>query len=112
MASKYRTRDQVKQAQGKAVRFANNVLVDEDLADELDGLSPEQYADRKGLVIRNPQNLKGATMPRKSNVDRIADLEDKLDLIAGIITGDVGGDDGDDDSDDDLDDDDDSDDGL
>jgi hypothetical protein len=89
----------VRQAQDKAVRFAQNVLVDEDLADELDGLSPEEYADRKGLVIQNPQKLKGAFMPRKSNADRIADLEDKLDLIAGIITGDVG-----EDSDDDVDD--------
>ena len=105
MASKYRTRDQVRQAQGKAVRFAQNVLVDDDLADELEGLSTEGYAERKGLVIRNPQNLKGTLMPRKNDLtDRVADLEDKLDLIAGIISGDVPDDD---DSDDDSDDDDD-----
>jgi len=109
VASKYRSLTQVEQTQEKAVRFAHNVLADDDLADELESLSPEEYADRKGLVIRNPQNLKGAIMPRKSNADRIADLEDKLDLIAGIITGDAGEDDSDD-LDDDVQDDDDDDD--
>lgn len=105
--------DQVKQAQDKAVRFAQHVLADDRLADELEGLSPEEYADRKRLVIRNPHKLqKGPLMPRRNNLtDRVADLEDKLDLIAGIISGDVDEDDSDD-SDDDLDSDDSDDDDL
>jgi hypothetical protein len=57
---KYRTLEQTETAQARAVRFAENVLEDSDLADELESLTPEQYADRKGIVITNQGEMKVA----------------------------------------------------
>lgn len=48
------TREQVEKRQVKAVRFAAAVLEDDDLADELESLSPQEYAERKGLLMTNP----------------------------------------------------------
>jgi hypothetical protein len=83
LASKYRTYDQVASAQEKAVRFADHVLDDPDLSDDLESLSVEEYADRKGLVIMNSQR-------RITNVPTNGvmkdDLQDCVDQATDILT--------------------------
>jgi len=51
---KYLTREQTQTAQARAVRFAKNVLEDSNLADDLESLTPGEYADRRGITIANP----------------------------------------------------------
>jgi len=50
---KYQTYDQVERTEAKASRFAADVLEDDDLADDIEDESPEDYAERKGIVITN-----------------------------------------------------------
>jgi hypothetical protein len=94
---KYRTLEQTETAQARAVRFAENVLGDSDLADELEDLTPEEYADRRGIVITNQGEMKvangnGNSDPRTKAelLDEIDQLqqdnaEDQLDAIADIV---------------------------
>ena len=114
--SKSRTLEQVKAAQARAVLFAENVLEDDDLADERDGLTPEEYAERKRLRIvtqpnpRKPMAAKTLSELRKENAALKLDnevLNTKLDAILDLAA--VEDDDDDDDSDDADDDDDDDD---
>lgn len=87
MSKKDKTIEQVEAMQKKAVRFAENVLMDEDKATELESLSPEEYADRKRLRIINPERKTG-TMPKQPTraelQERIEELEEKLDAIADL----------------------------
>lgn len=53
--SKQRTYEQVLTAQRRAVSAATNLREDDELADELDALTPEEYAERKGIeIVENP----------------------------------------------------------
>ena len=107
---KYRTFEQTETAQARAVRFAENVLEDSDLADELESLTPEEYADRKGIVIINQGEIKvvngnGDARTKAELLDEIEDLQSQLDAINDILNPP-------DDDDDDYDTDDDTDDDL
>jgi len=42
--------------QAKAVRFLENVVGDPDRAAEFEAMSPEEYAEHKGIKISNPSN--------------------------------------------------------
>jgi hypothetical protein len=96
-----KTFEQVEAMQHKAVLFADNVLDDPDLADELADLSPEEYADRKRITIENPHKRtqvfvfnnptnKGKNtmaLPTRAELqDRIDELEEKLEAIAGLAS--------------------------
>jgi hypothetical protein len=87
--------------QAKAVRFAADVLEDDDLAGELEALSATEYAVRKHVrIIANPQKEKRIAMAtialtKKELSDtldqvgeRLVSMLDpsftRLDLIAGI----------------------------
>lgn len=49
------SREQVADRQAKAVHFLHDVAGDPDLADEIDDLSVEEYAQRKGFeLVKNP----------------------------------------------------------
>ena len=103
---KYRTFEQTETAQARAVRFAENVLEDSDLADELESLTPEEYADRKGIVITNQGEMKvanGNGDPRTKTelLDEIDDLQSQLDAINDIFNPPSDDDDDDYDADDD-----------
>jgi hypothetical protein len=125
------TYDQVEARKEKAVRFLRDVVGDDDRADEVEDESVEDYADRKGLVIKNTATcvtrnagMEGNDM---ANGDTKADLQDAIDQAVQILSdaytpessredlaaacGDaldvLAGDGGDDDDDDDVDDDDD-----
>lgn len=97
MSKKYRTIEQVETAQQRAVRFAQNVLADDDKAAELASLTPEEYADRKRIQIINPERNR-PTMPkaptRADLEQRIEELEEenaqmaeRLDQISELSSG-------------------------
>lgn len=93
MAKKPRTRRQVKTAQERAIRAAEDLLEDFDLADELASLTPEEYAERRHFEIvenrrRPPPQLRriqvrevrqkggDTNMPSKAQLEqKISDLE-------------------------------------
>jgi hypothetical protein len=72
---KTKTRDQVKAMQEKAVRFLRDVVGDDDKADEIDGMSVEEYAVKKKVTIENPRR-KSKNPSRE--VDKAADLYDEF----------------------------------
>jgi hypothetical protein len=96
-----KTLEQVEAMQRKAVLFADNVLDDPDLADELEELSPEEYAERKRITVENPHKRtqvvifnnplkKGKqtmALPTRAELqERIDELEEKLEAIAGLAS--------------------------
>lgn len=123
VSSKRKTYKQVEAAQAKAVRFAENVLDDPDLANDLENLTPEEYAEKKHWEINesNPCRMTGEryalihksnfsgkevqSMPTKDQLmERIRELEDenddlneRLDAVYGIVSDDE--EEGDDDDD-------------
>lgn len=86
MTSKYRTYDQAVAAQEQAIRFASDVLEDDDLADDLASESVESYADRKGLIITNPLQRRRTDMAN-GNGDNMSkdDLQDCIETATSIL---------------------------
>jgi hypothetical protein len=85
---KYQTYDQVEQTKAKASRFAANVLEDDDLADDLEDESPEDYAERKGIVITdNPQRRKEVANGNGNGNDDMtkSELQDCVDQALDIL---------------------------
>lgn len=118
VASKILTRDQAQARKDKAVRFAENVLVDPDKADDIEAEDLDDWAERKKItLIDKPRErmlaMANGSMTKDELLDRIdelenenADLQDQLDAIADIVSPpaeDEGDDDSDDDSDEDSD---------
>ena len=85
MAKKKRTYDEVATAKGRAERFLRNVLVDDERADEVENESVEEYAERKHILIKNPNNNYGVNkMTVKTETvenDRLDALEERVDEI-------------------------------
>jgi hypothetical protein len=86
LASKYRTYDQALAAQEKAVRFADDVLDDADLADDLESESVESYADRKGIIITENPFQRRITAVANGNSMTKDDLQDRNDQATAILT--------------------------
>ncbi|MBZ5636283.1 MAG: hypothetical protein LAO55_24415 [Acidobacteriia bacterium] len=97
---KTKTLDQVVAMQAKAVRFLQDVVGDTDRADEIESMSPEEYAEHKRVQIENPavtnretRRTPMATKATRAELeDRVAELEeensvlnDKLDSIEEIV---------------------------
>jgi paraquat-inducible protein B len=76
------TREEVERRQAQAVWFTRDVAGDPDLADEIEGLSVEEYAERKGFPLANPRR-KGVTeeMPTQTQQE----LGAKLDRLSEAI---------------------------
>ena len=79
--------------QARAVRAAENLLEDDDLAEELDGLSLEEYAERKGVQIvpnprkeerRMPQSRAALIAENKQLRQDNEELNEKLDAILDL----------------------------
>jgi hypothetical protein len=91
----------------KAVEFLQRIGQEQD-AERFEAMDAAAYAEHRGAELRENSIRRYRNMPRKNTRDLqaelddandyIADLEDKLDSIAGIASGDE---DEDDDSDDD-----------
>ena len=122
MNPKLKLYDQVAVAQDKAVRAAENLQQDDDLADELASLSVEEYAARRGWeIVSNPngserkttmaatskatQNLAKRVEELEAENEQLIDdnqyLTEQLDEIRSIATSSLDEDDDDDESDDD-----------
>ncbi len=111
--SKTLTRQQVQSRKDRAVRFTRDVAGDPERADEIEGESLDDYAERRGIQLMNAG--RSSRMAKKSVEDyraevldlkqQIRDLEDenqtlndKLDNIAVVLEPEEdAGDDGDDD---------------
>jgi len=61
------TIEQLEKRQRKAVQFAETFLHDDVLANELRELTPEQYAERRGISIQNPQRKGVITVANRTS---------------------------------------------
>lgn len=88
------TRKQLESRKAKAVRFTRDVLGDDDRADEIESESVENYAERKGIRVVNPEGGgKMAGQTRRELLERVEQLEDEnaelqsqLDEITDIVS--------------------------
>jgi len=84
---KYLTREQIETAQARAVRFAENVLEDSDFADDLEALTPEEYADRRGITITDPLERRITNMANgNGNSMTKVDTKDVCDQLQDILS--------------------------
>ena len=99
------TRDQLQNRKERAVRFARDVREDDDLADQIENESLEDYAEHRHIRIANPtlpdrvlrqkNKRRGNRMPvptRRELQERIEelegeneDLQSRLDEIADLV---------------------------
>jgi hypothetical protein len=71
------TLQQIETAKARAAVAALNLQGDDERAEEFESMTPEEYAEQRGIEIinQNPKKKGANHMPRKSQADRIADLE-------------------------------------
>jgi len=87
------TRKQLETRKAQAVRFARDVLDDDDKADDIEDESLEDYAEHRHIKIANPKGATQMAAPtRQELLDRIEeletaneDLQSRLDEISDII---------------------------
>lgn len=87
------TRQQLESRKAQAVRFARDVREDDDLADEIEDESLEEYAQRRHIKLNNPKGVrKMPIQTRRELLERIQELEEqneelqeKVDSIAEIV---------------------------
>jgi hypothetical protein len=90
--------DAIERKQAKAVQFLRDVADDPDKADEFESMSPEEYAEHKGIEITaNPYQRtifcgEEAIMTKQEMEERITELEEenedlqsRLDSISDIV---------------------------
>jgi len=87
------TREQLQKRKESAVRFARDVREDDELADQIENESLEEYADHRHIRLLNPTR-KEKNMPvptRRELMERIEELEgeneqlqSRLDEIADL----------------------------
>jgi hypothetical protein len=89
---KYQTQQQVETAQAQAVNFLRNVIQDDDRADEVEGMTPDEWAEEKGITITNPiRRSKDMANGRSVNAGNgnddmsKADLQDCIDAATQIL---------------------------
>ena len=75
------TIEQVEKRQQKAVQFAETFFHDDALADELRELTPEEYAERRGILIQNPQRREEVT----SMADRKPSIQEQRDEAVDLL---------------------------
>src|SRR5205823_11394696 len=85
------TREQIAARQQKAVEFTEKVRDDPERADEIGGMSVEEYAQQRGFKLVNPIGRRRILlMPKTRNElirenrdlkEQVADLEDRLDQV-------------------------------
>ncbi|MGA2475576.1 MAG: hypothetical protein ABSF73_03040 [Terriglobia bacterium] len=67
---KTKTREQLEKMQAKAVRFLRDVVGDSDKADEIDDMTPEEYADKKRVHLVNKRSVRKTLSKVKEKVKR------------------------------------------
>lgn len=76
--SRMLTWDEIERRKDQAVRFVRDVLDDPDRADEIDDESLEDYAERKGFAIANPDDQGETTMSQYKTRDELAAENEEL----------------------------------
>ena len=105
---KYLTLDQADRKRLKAVQFLEDVVGDPSRAADFDAMSPEEYAEHKGIeIIDNPRSQTTMTKQEleQENAElkqELKDFQDEMDTIVEIASGD--GEEDDDDEEDEEDD--------
>jgi hypothetical protein len=80
------TRKQLECRKAQAVRFTRDVLGDEDRANEIEGESLEDYAQRKAIRLTNPKGVRKMAAPtRRELLERIDQLEEENETLQGQI---------------------------
>ena len=90
-ATKTVTEEQLEAKQAKAVRFLRDVVGDEEKADEIESLSPSEYAERKHLTV-NPKSGKrdsGNKKRGKRNPDETAEAAGLYETFHGTPASEV-----------------------
>jgi hypothetical protein len=73
------SREQAEKRQAKAVRFLRDVVDDPDLADEIEDLSVQEYARRKGFeVINNPIRKRETPMNKQGLQEAVKNLTEAV----------------------------------
>ena len=91
------TRDQLQARKEKAVRFTRDVLGDPDRAEEIEGESLEDYAERRHIKLSNSSKRRKGIMPRGKTKAELeaeisdlqeenSELQDQLDAVADIVS--------------------------
>jgi hypothetical protein len=75
----------VESTKAKAARFARDVLGDGESAGDIENESPEDYAERKGITITNPQRRITMANGGGNGLSK-ADLQDCIDQATEILT--------------------------
>ena len=90
-SKKDRTYEQAEAMQTKAVRFLRDVVGDDEKANEIEGLSVSEYAERKGLRLTNPsqklnsKNERGGDMQdTRTKTELIEELDAYEELVSEI----------------------------
>ena len=84
---KRQTYDELEATKAKAARFARDALEDDDLAGDLEGESPESYAERKRITIINPPKRRTTNMAGNGNGNLTkSDLQDVCDQVQDILS--------------------------
>jgi len=74
-----------------AVRFVEHVLGDSERADEIELESVEDYAARRGFVLKNPHYKEDHTMKTKSELEiEVAEKDELLEEVYDMIGGALG----------------------
>lgn len=81
---KFLTRSEAETKRQKAVDFLHRIGND-DLADEFEDMSPEEYAERKGAqLLENPKRSKSMARRRKTVDELEAELSDLQEQVSDL----------------------------
>jgi len=84
-------RVEVERRKDLAVRFVEHVLGDSERADEIELESVEDYAARRGFVLKNPHYKEDHTMKTKSELEiEVAEKDELLEEVYDMIGGALG----------------------
>jgi hypothetical protein len=75
------SRDQVARKQEQAVRFLRDVVGNDELADDIESLSVEEYSEKKRIALSNPARSRGggeATVAQKPSREELLEENDEL----------------------------------
>lgn len=67
--------------QARAVAFVRDVVEDPALAAEIEALSVEEYAQRRGIPLQNPSGGKEIDMPRETREELVEQRDELLDAL-------------------------------
>jgi len=80
------TRQQLESRKAQAARFARDVREDDELADQIEEESLEDYAQKRHIKLSNPKGVrKMPVRTRRELLDRITELEEQNEELQGQL---------------------------